>query len=287
MAMAPVKNFRSIRYLLLSLIAAIFIGEFLVMWFLDLMPPLLKWQEALFDSTLLLILTFPFLYLWVFRPLKNQLTKLNFTESQRYELSERLRNLARHVPGIVFQFQLRTDGSCALPYANEALLKIYRVNAEDVQEDASSIFKVLHPDDLENHLASIQTSARDLTPWVQEYRLKFPDEQIVWLLGNAIPQRLEDGSTLWHGYVSDITERKLVEKQLSDSENKYRLLIELANDAIFLADAATGVIIDCNISATELIGKAKSEIIGMHQTELHPRDMVDFYQNSFNNHIHS
>ena len=68
----------------------------------------------------------------------------------------------------------------------------------------------------------------------------------------------------------NITERKKAEKTVSESEEKYRRLFEEANDAIFIADAETGIIIDCNRAASELIGREKSELIGMHQRCLHP-----------------
>ena len=68
----------------------------------------------------------------------------------------------------------------------------------------------------------------------------------------------------------NITERKKAEQRVSESEEKYRRLFEEANDAIFIADAETGIIIDCNRAASELIGRGKSELIGMHQRYLHP-----------------
>jgi PAS domain S-box-containing protein len=60
------------------------------------------------------------------------------------------------------------------------------------------------------------------------------------------------------------TERLLVE-----SEEKYRKEVEDANDAIFLADVETGIILDCNRAATILMAKPKEELVGTHQRQLH------------------
>lgn|GEM_PF-488830 len=68
----------------------------------------------------------------------------------------------------------------------------------------------------------------------------------------------------------DITDRKHSESLLTSSENKYRSLVELAGDAIILADTGTGIIIDCNQRAESLLGKSKIEIIGLHHSALHP-----------------
>jgi PAS domain S-box/PAS domain S-box/PAS domain S-box len=71
-------------------------------------------------------------------------------------------------------------------------------------------------------------------------------------------------------HARDITERKRSEETLANSEAQFRALFEDASDAIFIADAETGTIIDCNPNAEKLIGRPREEIIGMHQTMLHP-----------------
>ena len=58
----------------------------------------------------------------------------------------------------------------------------------------------------------------------------------------------------------DITERKKAEKELKDSETKYRTLFEYANDAIFLMSGDT--FIDCNTKTLEMFQCAREQIIG-------------------------
>jgi PAS domain S-box-containing protein len=60
-------------------------------------------------------------------------------------------------------------------------------------------------------------------------------------------------------------ERKLYERTLKNSEERYRKLFEEAMDAIVITNAETGNIIDCNKEATKLLSRDKSEIIGQHQ----------------------
>jgi diguanylate cyclase (GGDEF)-like protein/PAS domain S-box-containing protein len=103
---------------------------------------------------------------------------------------------------------------------------------------------------------------------------------------SVVPLYLGDELVLFNSS-RDITERKRAEKRISESENKYRLLIELAKDAIFLADAQSHTIIDCNISATKLLGKPKDEIIGLHQSKIHPPEKIEYYQQIFRSHIES
>src|SRR3990172_8185876 len=63
-----------------------------------------------------------------------------------------------------------------------------------------------------------------------------------------------------------------VERELKASEEKYRTLIETANDAIFVFDAETGLVLDANKKAEELFGLPVKEIIGRHHADLHPKE---------------
>jgi diguanylate cyclase (GGDEF)-like protein/PAS domain S-box-containing protein len=131
--------------------------------------------------------------------------------TDRVESENRLIQLARNIPGVIYQFRMRTDGTSHFPYASDGIRDIYGVTPLEVREDASAVFAVLHPDDLEQISQSIQDSAANLSPWHCEYRVRFADGRIIWLLGHATPQREADGSTIWHGYIKDISDRKQAE----------------------------------------------------------------------------
>jgi PAS domain S-box-containing protein len=81
------------------------------------------------------------------------------------------------------------------------------------------------------------------------------------------------------------TERKQTEEALRESEYKYRYLFEELNDAAFLADVETGRILDTNKQGEALLGRTREEIIGMHQSELHPPEMAKEYRRMFAIHV--
>lgn len=147
-------------------------------------------------------------------------------ENERNQALILLQKIADRVPGVVYQYRLKPDGSSHLPFASEAIRDIYRLNPEDVSKNASKIYEVVHPDDYDNLRDSIQTSARDLTPWRHEYRVKFANGDVQWLFGNAIPEKETDGSILWHGFITDITEAKRVEQLLLDFSSHMELAQE-------------------------------------------------------------
>ena len=84
----------------------------------------------------------------------------------------------------------------------------------------------------------------------------------------------------------NITERRIMEDELRASEEKFRGLFEEAMDAIFVADAETGIITDCNRAACKLVGREKSELIGKHQKILHPlQDIQGKFSKTFTQHL--
>lgn len=60
------------------------------------------------------------------------------------------------------------------------------------------------------------------------------------------------------------------EKRLRDLELEYRTVFESVNDAIFVIDSETGLILDCNLEATKLFEVEKDQIEGKHQKTLFP-----------------
>ncbi len=80
-------------------------------------------------------------------------------------------------------------------------------------------------------------------------------------------------------------ERKTIEEKLRRSEELYRKQFEEAQDAIFLAEADSGILVDCNDAAVKLIGRSKAEMIGQHQRILHPpKDIVNGFNKAFLSH---
>jgi PAS domain S-box-containing protein len=153
------------------------------------------------------------------KPLRMVGTHSDIEDRKQFQIAlqnsyDLLHNLARQIPGFIYQFQLFPDGHSCFPFASEGIEHIYEVTAEQVRQDASPVFKVVHPDDVEAVWATIQESARSLKPWHHEYRVILPRRGLRWLLGVARAKRQDDGSVLWYGYVSDISLRKHDEQML-------------------------------------------------------------------------
>lgn len=194
------------------------------------------------------------------------ITEQKQVEAEKYELYQRLNQIASNVPGVIYQYKLRPDGSCCFPYASDTIHDIFRVTPEQVKEDASDVYAILHPDDYHQIVVSIQQSASSLQPWQHEYRVRFPDGTVRWLYGNAIPNRLDDGSILWHGYTYDCTDRKIIEQTLQYESEKNQAFLRNASDGISIMDF-DGYIIEASDSFCNMLGYTREEMLGMHVSQ--------------------
>lgn len=162
------------------------------------------------------------------------ITERRHLETARQEADDRLRKITNLVPGVIFQYRLRPDGSSCFPFASENIRAILGVEPDKMREDASQAFTNIHPEDKAGFVASLQESAKNLTPWEYEFRARSGDGLYHSLNAYSIPQIEPDGSILWHGFIKDITlrkERQQLEKYTNELENSNTQLQHFASIA--------------------------------------------------------
>ena len=138
------------------------------------------------------------------------------TEWSTNRLFKKNWKLTARILGVVYQYLLKPDGTSCFPYASNKLYDIYGVYPEEVKHDAAKVFKVIQSEDYDGVVESINQSACDLTIWEYEYRVCLPDTGTRWLHGSSVPEKLDDGSILWHGMIYDVTDRIANEIKLKD-----------------------------------------------------------------------
>lgn len=134
-------------------------------------------------------------------------------------LEERLSRLTATVPGAIYAFRLRPDGSSCFAYASPQLNDVAGIEPEELVDDASPAFALVHPEDLPMLNATILEAARTMTLWTYTFRVRHPRKGLVWIEGRSTPQLEEDGCILWHGFLLDVTERKRAET-LADGQRQ-------------------------------------------------------------------
>ena len=189
-------------------------------------------------------------------------------------LQEQLAAITTVVPGMIHSFRLRPDGSFCFPYASPAMERIYGLQPEEVAEDATAALDLIHPDDKERVTRTIFASARTMTPWRDEFRLRHPRKEEIWVEVHSIPHHEADGSILWQGFIHDVTERKRTEEMVREATRRLELATKSGGLGIWDWNIATGTV-EWNDRMCELYGISREDFDGSPDVwtdALHPDD---------------
>lgn len=151
---------------------------------------------------------------------------------QQVALEKLLTRFVEVTPGSLGTYQLMPDGTAHVPFASPSHEEVIGLCPKDLVKDASVFLSYIHPDDVGQYLESFRESARTLSAWRCEFRLRHPAKGEVWIEGRSMPERQPDGSTVWYGFMHDVTERKRAEKLLHAREQEFRTLVEHLPDMI-------------------------------------------------------
>jgi PAS domain S-box-containing protein len=182
-------------------------------------------------------------------------------QKEQLALRERLAKLAANVPGLLYSFRLRPDKGICLPYASPTIEEFFGVRAEDMLTDASSLLNQIHPEDRSGVDASIAESARTVLPLRAEFRVRHPQKGLFWVEAQSTPEREADGSILWHGFMSDISQRKRAEAALQESNRRFQEILENVELVALTLDRHCKITF-CNEFFLRLTGWKLAEVIG-------------------------
>lgn len=194
-----------------------------------------------------------------------------------------MRLLTDSLPAII----LYVDRSERYRYHNKACEEWLGLRAEEIDG---------------KHLAEVlgQALYESVRPWVQEvlagrevrYERVQPSKHgsLMHLEAHYVPQFGAEGSVIgFYALLTDITERKQMEETLRESEERYRLIVEHANDIIYETDPAGHFIYFNAETAQRILGYAQDEIMGRLYLDLIRPDYRDqvqaFYFNQFHQRI--
>jgi PAS domain S-box-containing protein len=151
-------------------------------------------------------------------------------------------------------------------FVSPSFNKIFGVSLDNY-EDAANFWKdAIHEDDKDLMNESFKKLAEGSTSETIEYRIVKPDGEVrwvsdyMWTIYNDKNEVVEIA-----GVTEDITETKVMQNELLQSENKFRSVFEDSYDCIFLI-SSNGRIIDVNDSGLSLFELDKSNVLGKHFT---------------------
>jgi len=172
-----------------------------------------------------------------------------------------LMDMTASIPGALFRVRLLPGGERQFVYVSPGVEALFEVSAAEVCAGTG-----LHPhilaDDRPAHEASIRTALASQAVWEHEYRIcTARTRQVKWVHAKAIPRVHADGSVLWTGLFTDVTERKHQQALLINSEETFRTLFETVPVGVVYQDLK-GCIRAANPAAQRILGLTLAQLQG-------------------------
>jgi PAS domain S-box-containing protein len=199
------------------------------------------------------------------------ITERKQAEEEIKEINARLKTLVDSIPGMVF-FK---DAEGRHLVVNRACVEMIGLKEEEIIGKTAD--EILPP----KVAAHCNESDAEVIRAGETVRVEEDTGEKVL---ETVKAPLFDESGNYTGMVGlgfDVTQRRRAADALKESEERYRGLFDSARDAIFIAEIESGTIVNANRQAERLLGLPASEIIGMHQSELHPEEERESYGTAF------
>ena len=117
--------------------------------------------------------------------------------------------MTANLPGVVFQYVRRPDGSAAYPFVSHGSVELFGLTPEQFAADSSVLVRLVLADEADSFRQSVGRSKATLGPWQWEGRFRHATTGAVrWLSAAARPEVQADGSTVWDGVMTDVTAHK-------------------------------------------------------------------------------
>lgn len=156
-------------------------------------------------------------FVWEMMTIANDYTKSKLAEDELIERERLFHTLADNSP--VGIFRTKPDGYTT--YVNPKWMELSGLSLKEALGDGWH--KAVHPEDIEQLRQGWSTATEHSSGSTAEYRFLRPDGTIVWVTGEAVPELTAKGQLIGYiGTITDISERKIAEKALLQSEKNFR-----------------------------------------------------------------
>jgi two-component system sensor histidine kinase UhpB len=130
----------------------------------------------------------------------------------------RFNAIVNHTPGLVYQFVLHDEGKIEFPYLSDGCAALLGLPATRLQQDPSLFQQLILADDRKGYLDSMAASKAGLTGWNWEGRIWIDAwKDVKWINLRASPSGRQGGGVQWDGIMTNITDSKLEQQEVTRS----------------------------------------------------------------------
>jgi PAS domain S-box-containing protein len=201
------------------------------------------------------------------------ITDLKMAEIALEKSEETLSMILHNIDDFIYNVEFNPDGSRFFNYLGDQVERITGLSKEDYIKKVTerSVTDLIHPDDLPNVLLAAEEMKDKKSVTVFQYRfLQNQTKKYIWVEEKVFPHFSKEGNIIRiFGVVSEITEKKLAEQSIIDSEEKYRNLFEKNMAGVFQTTTDCRMV-DCNEAFMHIFGySSKEEIMRISSKDLY------------------
>lgn len=190
-------------------------------------------------------------------------TERRAAERELRRVVDRLRELHHivdHSPAVAFSWRAAPGWPVEYVSAN---VRQFGYSVDDFTTSKVPFASIVHPDDLPRVAGEVQRfSAEGRQAFGQEYRILARGGRVHWVEDETWVRRDTEGNiTHYQGILIDVTERRHATETVRASEQRFRMLAEVAQDAIITLDPE-GNVTFWNRAAERIFGYTADEILG-------------------------
>ncbi len=198
--------------------------------------------------------------------LVSDITKRKQAEEALRTSEQKLNSILNNITDVVWSLSWP---DLKVHYISPSAEKVYGRSVQEFIDNPSLWAVIVHPED--RYLS--QKALEDLQicgSAVRECRIVRPDGSIAWIHDRSKFIFDEHGTPVRaEGITSDITERKMAEVALKESEERFKSYIENSPEGVFIADER-GCYLEVNPGACRITGYEKEELLAMQISDLLP-----------------
>ncbi|MEA2579289.1 MAG: hypothetical protein QOE83_181 [Actinomycetota bacterium] len=187
-------------------------------------------------------------------------------EAAAVEAEARYQALASQGPVMAYVLERSPSGGARHRYMSPQIERLLGYSMEAWNDDEKFWLTLIHPDDRERVFAAEVRIQYTGEPWSLDYRVITRSGEVRWLHDEgALLSRDEAGQPhRFHGVYIDITERKAMEQELVDAEERYRTLVEQLPAVPWTEEINTAT----RHSRTTYLGEQTETVLGWRDDEL-------------------
>ena len=136
---------------------------------------------------------------------------------------DRLGAITSNVPGMVFELT-QCGEEYRFTYVSPGARELFGFAAEGLPRTLETLFSLIHEEDSESFLQSLERSAQTFSLWSWVGQVTGPQGELRWVQLRATPRASGDAALLWEGIATDVTAAKASELALNDTRQLLRVV---------------------------------------------------------------